>query len=91
MNPAPPERKGYLGRDGRLQQWPAQKRRPARLLVLQWLAGHFEIGRDYSEPEVNAILNSLHTFEDPALLRREMFDAGMICRTADVRRYWRES
>lgn len=91
MKPAPESLRGYCDRDGRLRQWPSLKRKAARGAVLSWMADHFEIGRDYSEAEVNAILNSLHTFGDPALLRREMFDSGLICRTPDVRRYWREA
>jgi len=46
-----------------------------------------EPGRTYSEAEINALLNEWHTFGDPALLRREMFDHGLMTRSKDGSRY----
>lgn len=89
MIAAPESIRRYFDDENRLVQWPAFKRKIARATVLRWLTEHFETGRDYDEREVNAILNDLHTFADPALLRRELFDAGLLDRTRDVRRYWR--
>jgi len=42
-----------------------------------------------SEPEINGHINSAHVFEDHALLRRELFDRGMVSRTPDGRVYRR--
>ncbi|MFN8221009.1 MAG: DUF2087 domain-containing protein [Fimbriimonadales bacterium] len=80
----------YLDAEGRLHTWPS-KRNKARLqeIALRWLAQAFESGRDYSEAEVNKILNERHTFGDAALLRREMFERGILLRTRDCRRYWK--
>ena len=43
----------------------------------------------YTEKEVNAILNRCHTFEDWALLRRELFERGYLNRERDGSTYWR--
>lgn len=73
--------------EGRLKQWPAKLQK--QLLVLAWLADHFERGRTYSESEVNEILQRAHTFDDWALLRRALFDYRHMDRKADGSSYWR--
>jgi hypothetical protein len=80
---------GYFDREGRLLLWPSRKRSDLRRLVLERLIERFELGRGYAEPEVNAILKAAHTFEDHVLLRRELFDGGLLDRLPDGRRYWR--
>ena len=40
--------------DGRIEQLPAAHAK--RRVVLDWLAQHFEPGRRYREPDVNALL-----------------------------------
>jgi hypothetical protein len=47
--------------------------------------------RDYTEKEVNAILNSQHTFGDPATLRRELVNMQLLGRESDCSRYWKEA
>ncbi len=64
--------RGFLDRSGRLILYPSQNDK--KLIALQYLIAKFDNGRDYSEKEVNAVLNQWHTFKDPALLRRELFD-----------------
>jgi len=76
----------YLDGSGRLTVYPSRSSR--KRLVLAFLAAQFERGREYSEREVNAILRQHHTFDDPALLRRELFDRGYLDRTPDGARYW---
>ncbi|RYG38301.1 DUF2087 domain-containing protein [bacterium] len=80
---------GYFDREGRLMLWPSRKRGDLRQLVLKRLIARFEPEREYSEMEVNAILKAAHTFEDPALLRRELFDGGFLDRLPDGSRYRR--
>lgn len=80
--------KGFLDKDFKLKSWPSRKHRDKQLLVLEYLASKFEIGRDYSEKEVNEILNRHHAFGDPALLRRELFMKGLLDRAPDGSRYW---
>jgi len=73
----------YLGDDGRLKSFPA--RRTKRRVVLAWLAGQFEEGRRYSEPEVNEIIERRH--HDRETFRRELVGYNMLARKAG--RYWR--
>ena len=78
----------FLDAEGRIVSLP--KKRPLRAAVLGYLAGKFEVGRDYTEREVTAIVDRWHTFGDLCLLRREMIEAGVMRRVRDVSRYWRE-
>ena len=48
------------------------------------IAGGFAPGRDYSEDEVNRILQNLHS--DHATLRRYLVDAGLLRRDRGVYR-----
>lgn len=82
--------KNHMDAEGRLKTWPsAGKHKALQGLALQFLAEKFEVGRVYTEKEVNAILNQHHTFEDHALLRRELFEAGLLNRQKDGSQYWR--
>jgi hypothetical protein len=80
-------------RDGRLLAMPAAHGK--RLVVLDHLAGLFEPGRRYPEPEVNALLGRYHP--DYAMLRRYLVDDGFLDRedepapsgSRSVKVYWR--
>ncbi len=85
-----PELKGFLDKDSKLKSWPSRKHREKQLLVLEFLAAKFEPGQEYSEKEVNELLNQNHTFGDPAMLRRELFMKKLLDRTPDGNRYWLE-
>lgn len=67
---------------------PAKQRK--KQLVLSYLAEKFEVEKLYSEREVNALLKEWHTFEDPATLRRELYDRRFLNRTPDGSAYWLE-
>jgi DNA-binding transcriptional ArsR family regulator len=67
----------------RLTHLPVQRSR--RLVVLRWLADHFEPGRIYQEAEANDILGAFNS--DYALLRRELVDEGFMARDHGL--YWR--
>jgi hypothetical protein len=74
-----------LFRRGRIVEIP---RAPElRLALLRHLAGRFEVGRTYREPEVNAVLREAH--DDHAALRRYLVDAGLLVRTDDGAAYRR--
>ncbi len=75
-----------LDDDGRVRRWP--KKQDQKRLVLEYLSGKFTVGVEYSEGEVNAVLDAWHLFGDHALLRRELYDRGLVERTPDGRRYW---
>ncbi len=78
----------FLDEEARIKQLPAKKE--ARIVVLAYLAKKFEAGRDYTEKQVNAIIDSWHTFGDYFLLRRELIDSGLLKRTPDGARYWKK-
>lgn len=45
-----------------------------KLYALIYLSQKFEQGRTYTEKEVNELLCAWHTFNDPATLRRELYN-----------------
>lgn len=63
--------------------------RAKRLVVLERLALEFDVGRHYTEQEVNAILGAFHP--DWSALRRHLVDEGLLDRDhhGGVNRYWR--
>lgn len=68
---------------GRLTAVPAGRMK--RLVVLERLALEFEVGRHYTEAEVNDLLGQFH--EDTATLRRYLVDEELLDR--DRESYWR--
>jgi hypothetical protein len=68
--------------NGRLKSLPA--RASQRRVVLEYLAGRFQHGTDYTEPEVNELLSEFH--EDYASLRRYLVDERLLERAAGVYR-----
>ena len=73
---------------GRVLQWPSKRK--DQLLVLDYLAARFEEDSQYTEQEVNTILQQWHLWNDPAFLRRELVDARRLSRTKNGARYWRD-
>jgi len=69
--------------DGRITTMPAK--RAKRLVLLDHVAGQFEIGVHYSELEVNAVLRAV--YDDYVTLRRYLVDEGFLDR--DRGEYWR--
>lgn len=70
--------------NGRLKRIPAK--RGKLLVVLRWLASRFQATVEYSEAEVNAILQQVH--DDYLTLRRDLVDFGFLKRERDGSRYW---
>ncbi len=70
-------------RDGKLWSIPAN--RTKRLIVLDYLAGRFELGEVFSERDVNETLREFHP--DVAALRRYLVDEGFLDRRHG--HYWR--
>ncbi len=82
----PPERRAVMDAfvaGGRLTKIPSAHAK--RLVVLDWLAQNFEVGRSYTEPQVNEVLERRHA--DYVTLRRYLVDAGFLSREDGV--YWR--
>ena len=77
----------FLDSDARLLSFPARHKK--KLLALWYLAGKVEAGRQYTEAELNELLDAWMLFHDPATLRRELYNKRLLDRTADGSRYWR--
>jgi diamine N-acetyltransferase len=77
----------HLNEKGQVISWLSKPKK--QLGVLRYLGDQFELGKNYTEAEVNGILNTLHTFSDPALLRRELYMKKILDRTSDGHKYWK--
>ncbi len=78
----------FLDEEGKISQLPSKKE--PRYAVLTYLADKFSDDREYTEKEVNAIINDWHTFGDYFVLRRELIESHLLGRTRDGARYWKE-
>ena len=78
------ELQGYLEK-GKLTALPSKKKK--KIFALVWLAEHIPSDRTYSEKEFNELLKQLHTFGDPATLRRELYDYYLINRSQNGNEY----
>jgi hypothetical protein len=76
-----------LDAEGRVLRWPSKV--VQKTAVLEYLATKFEFDTVYTESQVNAILKAWHVFSDWALLRRELFERGLLDRTANGSSYTR--
>lgn len=77
----------FFGQDGRLSRWP--KKHSHQGLCLWALWARIPARKDFTEREISALLEGQHAFGDYALLRRELFDRGLVDRTPDGRQYRR--
>ena len=71
------------GTDGPLDVFPSKEKR--KFIVAEHLANRFEIGKAYSEREVNEILK--RAYPDFATIRRFFIDYGLMERSYDGRTY----
>ncbi|OHV76523.1 DUF2087 domain-containing protein [Rhizobium sp. LCM 4573] len=74
-------------REGRITRWPTK--RSQQELCLWFLWSKIPSGRIFSEREISEFLNTLHLFGDAALLRRDLFDLGLVTRKRDGSDYRR--
>ena len=79
--------KPFLDGEGRIAAWPS--RNAKKLAVLLYMSEKFELGRVYTEREVNALIEQWETIGDLFLLRRGMVDAGYMSRTTNGSAYRR--
>ncbi|MDR1160466.1 MAG: DUF2087 domain-containing protein [Syntrophomonadaceae bacterium] len=77
----------FLDEAGKIKSLPSKYH--VRLAVLFYLSQKFAIHRNYTEKEINDLINQWHVFRDYFILRREMVDAGFMNREKDGSRYWR--
>ncbi len=74
-------------RNGHITRWPGK--RSQQQLCLWYLWSKIPRGKVFSEREISAFLDSLHLFKDAALLRRDLFDLGLVSRNRDGSDYRR--
>lgn len=72
------EIKGFIDSEGRLTSFPTKRKK--KIIALAYLAEKIPEGKTFTEKEFNALLNGLHTFGDPATLRRELYDLFLVDR-----------
>jgi hypothetical protein len=80
----------HIDADGVLTEWPARKQNVAREAALDYLAELFD-GEPVNERTVNDRLKTRHSFNDSALLRRELVDSGRLERAPDGTWYVRKT
>lgn len=87
---SPTARKALMQFDdaGRLVRLPNKFSVQQMTMWVMWT--RFAQRRIYTEKEVNAILNTQHTFGDPATIRRELINMKLMGRESDCSRYWKE-
>ena len=68
-------------------RWP--KKTSDKKEVIKWLSGKFEFETQYSEKEINMIIESNHSFQDTPLLRRELVSQKFLDRKNNGSLYWR--
>jgi predicted transcriptional regulator len=75
----------YTRKDGSLKTLPAQRKKLEA--ILRYVVSAFDLGKRYSEKQVNEILSRYH--EDTATLRRELVGFGLMQREGGGGEYWR--
>lgn len=75
----------YALRDGSLKTLPAQQKKLEA--ILRYVVKAFDVGKRYSEKQVNEILLRYHA--DTATLRRELVGFGLMKREGGGGEYWR--
>lgn len=77
----------YFDAGGRMIRWPSKMSHVEPCLWVLW--SRLPAERVMAEREVGARLNEHHLYGDPALLRRALFDYGLVTRSPDGREYRR--
>ena len=76
---------GFISAENKLTGLPAKKKK--KILVLVWLAEQIPADQEYTEKEFSDLLRTMHTFGDPATLRRELYDYFQLDRDLNEQRY----
>jgi len=79
---------GYRDINGKFERLPGKRQKTKLDELLRILSEKNEQGKNYSEAEVNAILDQHHSFNDPATLRRLLYGTNILDRTRNGRSYW---
>jgi len=68
-------------------RWP--KKPSDKQFVIKWLSMKFNFEKQYSEKDINKIIEKHHSFDDIALLRRELISKKFLGRKNDGSIYWK--
>ena len=82
------ELKHFLDAGGKLIKYPSKYK--LKVYALYYLASKLEHGKRYTEKEINSVLREWHTFDDWALLRRDLYDKRFLDRESNGSFYWLE-
>jgi hypothetical protein len=74
-----PELRSFFNEKEQIIAMPAKRKK--LLLAVYYLSDKIEPGRDYTESEINDLLDGWTTFHDPAILRRELYNTCLLERT----------
>jgi hypothetical protein len=77
----------YFDANGRWLRWPTKYSHQVACLWVMW--SKISPRETFSEKQINELLRANHLFNDPALLRREMKDQGMLTRSLNGSEYRR--
>ncbi|KQR28074.1 DUF2087 domain-containing protein [Deinococcus sp. Leaf326] len=72
---------------GRITNWPSDRRVVQQQAILHHLRGLFESGVSYGRPEVDRLLATHTTLEDPSILIPELVEGDYLA--TDGQTYWR--
>ena len=78
--------KNFMDKDFKITSYPAKYSLKEK--VIDYIFYLMPCEGQYTEKEINALINELHTFGDPALLRRELVEHGYLKRTPDGSKYF---
>ena len=80
-------KKTLINEFDKIIRWP--KKQSDKTNIIEFLSSKFEFNNQYSEKDVNVIIHRYHSFNDVALLRRELISRSYIARKNDGSRYWK--
>ena len=81
------EIKAFLDEQGRLKALPSKRKKA--LAAVYYAGSKLEAGREYTESEINDVIDDWTAYHDPATLRRELYNKRLLNRTKDCSRYWK--
>ena len=82
------ELESFMNENKQLVALPAKYKK--KLIAYYYLASKIKAGQQYTESDINDILNQWAVFHDPATLRRELYNKHLLNRITDCRFYWKE-
>ena len=77
----------FMAKDYVLHAWPVKF--SIQKLCFWFFACRFQYQQQYTEQEINEVISRFISFDDFALIRRELCNHKLLKRTDDGRHYWR--